>query len=575
MLEPMLGRPTHTNCLHAFKSPSCQCETFISLRTLTPPVALLKGFIVSVDGDRVIFHRNTRRIRATTPLRINVEWSAEGMTEFSRTQEFLLNPQGSNILSADNWYNLISDEKSIISVNNLCLKWENELIHDFGKARNFHVIKSCEVLCDGDNGHKVSIRLAGEDMFGNPLENTQKTLIYDLSSYKVIKEIGDFFPSLCQFQFENPPTREFLISLGDSHCGRFRDYERFSISYDGTAPNITSEKISEALQVVTNLSHENDTVAVTFANGERHVISIRSTLVNPDELYDSVKDLDEALSGFVFAEDVNFGQVAPTNFIFSNGVHDAHRLILERSMEKEHYNVRYVEFHPKIETDKLVVSEIKGWEISDAPHDAETLHFLVLKATLENKFTGKTKNVQAKIKFLNRIPTHKKQIHHFIPFFGDEAERLDYYHSISGDGATRVGINLSQSLSTLFDLECTEAEFSMCPFTLTLFDARMGTPIGPLPPELIQSPTPNLTHVEQLTLIEKWGRGWEERLVAFGFWDNKYLDPFLDEIESVDSFNPESFERFQEKINQAFAEERITDEMLSIAVDMAKQKLTK
>lgn len=533
------------------------------------------GFTAEVDGDNVILRRHTRRIRATTPMNINVEWFPEGVPNHNWIQELSLDSQGSTVLSAGDWYHHIADENSIISVNNLCLRWENELIHEFGKARNFHIIKFCDVQYDGDNGHRVSIRFGGEDLFGNPFEDNQTTLNFDeISPFRVIKEIEDVFPPLCQFQFENPPTEEFLIPLGVSRCERFLDQFRFSISYDGTAPSLTSKRVSEAIKVVSEITQEHNKVTLTLANGDRNVISIRSTLEVPDDIIDCVRALDKELRGFVFAEEVNFAQVRPTNFVFGKGVYDAHRLILERSMEKVRNNIRYYDVISRIETDRLVVSDIRGWEVAEAPDGARTQHILILKATVENKFTGDTENVQANIKFLDRLPKHKEQIDHFIPFFGDEEKRVDYYHSISRPGATKVEINLSQSLSTLFDLEVTEAIFSMCPFTLTLFDAKMHTPIGPLPPELIQSPTPNLTHVEQLNLIEKWGRDWDEQVHTFGFWDNKYLDLLLDEIESVESFNLESFDRFKIKIDQSFAEERITDAMWSMAVDLAKQKMT-
>lgn len=531
------------------------------------------GFTATVDGDEVILSRQTNRIRATTPMELDLEWHPAGMPESAITQKWHLQPGASISVSIKDWYNVVKGETSLISADSLYLKWNDEVIHDFGWIRNFYLIKSCEIRYDDDDGHLVTIRLEGEDEFRDPMNDWKKVLRFDnLSPYRLTQDIRDSFPPLCRFQFETPPTKELCIREGESQCGRFWNDVKFLVSYEEMIPSLNYERLSESVANVIRINHNNDTAQLTFENGVREEISIVTTLESPDNLPKVVNELENELKKHVFHEDVEFVEGATTNFTFRKGVHDAHRLVLKKSAERTRNNLRFFDFHPEVEISRLVVSKITGWEVVEAPANSEVTHHLLLKALLVNKFSGETKPAQASIKFLYDLQLHEKQIQHFIPFFGQQSGKLEYYASISTQDSARVEIDLGRPLSILFGLREAKVIFQLCPYTLNLFAHPNNTSLGLIPPELIMTNAPKWTQVARLKKLEEWGRGWGDLLINLGFCENKYLDVYLNEIALMGPLDPESLEKFKEKLEDAITEEKITDSMKNTAYDMAKEK---
>ena len=427
---------------------------------------VLDGFRCAVSEERVFVHRHTNRIRAVRPLPLEVSWHAAGGDDV--VQQRNLHSSAPEVFEVRDWLDGLSETDALVSTEQLLLFINGTRVHDFGPARNHHLIHQCLIEYQADPVPSVSLSIQGEAEDGTVLANWRRVKqIQTMSPYNIKRAILDLLPPMRKIDLRSTSTEQLTVPLGISSCNRFSEECILTVDYerDG-APWINYSRSSHFVRNIQSLTINNDNLLVRYENGEPSQVRIRHHLKSVDDLTPSIKKLQLDLNAYALPEhielegecviDINFDEEPPTG----------HRMVLRKGETLQHDNLAYQEIEVDVEVARPVVMDITNLCFKEGNNNHYNLE---ISANLKNKFTGETSEKSTQLKNIHIFARHWKRLQYLIPTFGTHNDALAYYRSITPKEFHLLPFDLAPMISERFDLDISEALYNICPFTLRIF----------------------------------------------------------------------------------------------------------
>jgi hypothetical protein len=530
------------------------------------------GFRVEVDGNQVHLHRQTNRIRATRPLRIECTWSSD-LGTFPTQHHLETNPL---VFKPSDWVELHEGEGDLVATEELKLSVDGKEVHNFGSVRNHHLIHGWTVELTRSSPPEITLSIEGEDEQMNPLEAYRRTSAISNRTPKGLKQtIHAMLPGLCRFERRDASTDEVTVRLAKSPCGRF--WDDCTLSFAPSAQHTTwvkSELRSTFVNSLKAFTVHKDSIHLQFEAGDDKIIPIKHKLDTPEQLDAIVPSLNEELHTLALPTGVNPAGEEHVTIEFTTPTRDAHRFVFKKT-EHSRNNLHFSEVTAELEVAKPVVVSIHNIEVK--MHDAnpqQSLCTLVMTADLRNKFTGVVlQSRKAPLNNVHLYAYHQRDLRNLIPFFGEEGDRQAYYLRITQENFHHVPIDLGPLLADRFEIPLENRIFHLCPFTLGVTIPGTNTHLGTLPADLITKTSVTWNHVERIQWLNLWGTGWKQVLTTAGFNPRKYCEFFEKQLR--DGFIAEKSDllAFSDALRNAVTNNGITSEMFTQLLNAAKHRV--
>ena len=527
---------------------------------------ILEGFRCDVSEKRVVVHRHTNRIRAVRPLSLEVSWDASGGGGVTSKRN--LYSSAPAVFEVRDWIEGLGETDAIVSTEQLLLFINGTRVHDFGPARNHHLIHQCLIEYQAEPAPSVSLSLQGEDQNGAPLINWRRVKQIDnMSPHRIKREILDLLPPLRKINLKSASTEQLTVPLGTSSCKRFFDECILTVDYDGDrAPWINYSRSSHFVKNIQSLNIENDNLLVRYENGKPSQVRIRHHLKSVADLAPSVKKLQLDMNAYALPVHVGLEGEYVIDITFDKEPPTGHRMVLRKSETLQHNNLAYQEIEVDVEVARPVVVEITKlcFTVGDENH-----HNLKISAILKNKFTGETGQGSTQLENLHRFDQHWKRLQ-FLTNSDTNDDALAYYQSITPKEFHLLDLDLAPMISKRFDLDISEAMYKICPFTLTVF--KSGHEVGRLPAEFARRENLNWTHVNRID-ARRWGERWKKEIQSLGFRPRKYCNSLKVLVEWKD-FYGQNEDNSNKKLTIG-TQGLITDEMWQELYERMESKFKK